>query len=101
MRDDPTTSASARGYTARVALLALAGLALAALLVRRARRTPDAAATRRALTRRGPGPATQSLVPVSPADADMGEAGRNDEERLEEALQETFPGSDPISTRIE
>jgi hypothetical protein len=31
----------------------------------------------------------------------MGEAGRNEEERLDEALQESFPTSDPVSVRIE
>jgi hypothetical protein len=44
---------------------------------------------------------TQSLVPVQPADDDLGVAGRNQEQRLDEALEETFPSSDPISLRIE
>jgi hypothetical protein len=44
---------------------------------------------------------TQSTVAVNPADTPMGEPGRNDEERLDEAIQESFPGSDPISVRIE
>jgi hypothetical protein len=38
---------------------------------------------------------------VNPADTPLGEPGRNDDERLDEALQETFPGSDPIATHIE
>jgi hypothetical protein len=44
---------------------------------------------------------TQSLVPVQPADEDLGVAGQNLEQRLDEALEETFPGSDPISVHIE
>ncbi len=47
------------------------------------------------------GPVTQAVVPVSPADSDLGEPGRNTEQRLDEALQETFPASDPISVHIE
>jgi hypothetical protein len=47
------------------------------------------------------GPVTQSTVVVNPADTPMGEAGRNEEERLDEALQESFPTSDPVSVRIE
>ena len=54
----------------------------------------------RALSRR-PGPATPSLVTINAADAPLGVPGRNQELRLEEALQETFPASDPISTGIE
>jgi hypothetical protein len=51
----------------------------------------------RALSRTG----TQASVPVQPADLDLGEPGRNTERRLDEALEETFPGSDPISVHIE
>jgi hypothetical protein len=43
----------------------------------------------------------QTRVPVQPADLDLGEPGRNTEQRLDEALEETFPGSDPISVHIE
>jgi hypothetical protein len=46
-------------------------------------------------------PVTQATVPVNPADAPMGTPGRNEEQRLDEALQETFPTSDPVSIRIE
>jgi hypothetical protein len=46
-------------------------------------------------------PITQPTVPANPADADLGEPGRNTEQRLDEALMETFPTSDPIATRIE
>jgi hypothetical protein len=44
---------------------------------------------------------TQATVAVNPADTHMGEAGRNEEERLDEAPQESFPTSDPVSVRIE
>jgi hypothetical protein len=46
-------------------------------------------------------PVTQAVVPVSAADAPIGPPGENVEDRLDEAIQETFPASDPISTRIE
>jgi hypothetical protein len=46
-------------------------------------------------------PVTQAVVPVNPADAPIGPPGQNEEDRLDEAIQETFPASDPISTRIE
>lgn len=52
------------------------------------------------MRRRHP-PVTQAVVTVNPADAPIGPPGRNAEDRLDEALQETFPASDPISTRIE
>jgi hypothetical protein len=46
-------------------------------------------------------PVTQALVPVSPADTPIGPPGQNEEDRLDEAIQETFPASDPIATHIE
>ena len=46
-------------------------------------------------------PVTQAIVPVSPADMPIGKPGDNMEERLDEAVHETFPASDPISVRIE
>jgi hypothetical protein len=46
-------------------------------------------------------PVTQAVVPVSPADTPIGPPGENLEDRLDEAIQETFPASDPISTRID
>ena len=66
--------------------------------VARNRRRP--VAPRRALSRR-PGPVTPSLVAINPADSPLGEPGRNQDLRLDEALQETFPASDPISTGID
>jgi hypothetical protein len=46
-------------------------------------------------------PVTQAVVPVSAADTPIGPPGRNQDDRLDEAIQETFPASDPISTHIE
>lgn len=46
------------------------------------------------------GPITQATVPTA-ADTPMGEPGHNEEERLDEALQESFPSSDPVSIHIE
>ena len=46
-------------------------------------------------------PMTQAVVPVSAADTPIGPPGANQEDRLDEAIQETFPASDPISTHIE
>ena len=47
------------------------------------------------------GPVTQATVPATPADAPIGPPGQNQEERLDEALQESFPSSDPVSIHIE
>jgi len=49
----------------------------------------------------GRGPVTQAIVPTSPADMPMGSPGDNLEERLDEALHESFPASDPVSVHIE
>ncbi len=49
----------------------------------------------------GPGPMTQATVPVNPADDDLGNPGENIQQRLDEAIEETFPGSDPVSMQIE
>jgi hypothetical protein len=46
-------------------------------------------------------PVTQATVPVNPADTPIGKPGENLEERLDEAIQESFPASDPVSTHIE
>ena len=37
----------------------------------------------------------------SPRRDDLGEPGRNTEARLDEAIEESFPASDPVSIRIE
>lgn len=44
---------------------------------------------------------TPSTMPANPADAPLGKPGQNQQQRLDEALEETFPASDPVSTRIE
>lgn len=46
-------------------------------------------------------PVTPSLMKREPAGAPIGRPGRNEEQRLDEALQETMPTSDPVSIRIE
>jgi hypothetical protein len=46
-------------------------------------------------------PVTQAIVPVTPADTYLGVPGRNLDRRLDEALKETFPASDPIAICIE
>jgi len=47
------------------------------------------------------GPVTQAIVPVNPAATPIGPPGRNLEQRLDEAVEETFPASDPIAVHIE
>ena len=37
----------------------------------------------------------------SPRPDDLGEPGRNTDQRLDEAIEESFPASDPVSIRIE
>jgi hypothetical protein len=90
---------SKQQWAGRVLRAVVLGAAVV-LLVRRMSAARQGRAPVRALTRR-PGPVTQALVPVTPADAWLGEPGHNEEQRLDEALQETFPGSDPIATHIE
>ncbi|HEX5385732.1 MAG TPA: xanthine dehydrogenase family protein molybdopterin-binding subunit [Gemmatimonadales bacterium] len=46
-------------------------------------------------------PMTQSITPANPAASDMGVPGRNLDQRLDEALKQTFPASDPVAVRIE
>jgi hypothetical protein len=48
-----------------------------------------------------PAPMTPALQAVHPADAGLGTPGDNTEARLDEAIQESFPASDPVSIRIE
>lgn len=47
-----------------------------------------------------PAPMTPSLKTKQPADAPLGEPGENEEERLDEALQESMGTSDPVSIKI-
>jgi hypothetical protein len=46
------------------------------------------------------GPMTPASVPVYP-EHPLGPPGRNEQDRLDEALDESFPTSDSPSTRIE
>jgi hypothetical protein len=84
------------------AALGLAAAVLGLVLMYRRRRPslgPEQTATGRGNTPRGP--VTQSLVPVNPADTRLDGPGNNVEQRLDEAIQETFPASDPIALHIE
>lgn len=44
---------------------------------------------------------TPALATVNAADTPIGPTGENEEDRLDEAIQETFPASDPIAICIE
>jgi hypothetical protein len=46
-------------------------------------------------------PMTQASVPASAADTPIGPPGADVEDRLDEALKETFPASDPVAIQIE
>jgi len=46
-------------------------------------------------------PMTPATSGVNPADAPIGPPGDNEDDRLDEALEESFPASDPVSVRIE
>lgn len=47
------------------------------------------------------GPMTPATNPADPAASPIGPTGRNLESRLDEALEESFPASDPVSVHIE
>lgn len=47
-----------------------------------------------------PGPTTPSIPTLQPADQPIGTPGKNEEDRLDEALQETMTTSDPVSIKI-
>lgn len=47
-----------------------------------------------------PGPMTPAIKTLQPADAPIGEPGENEEDRLDEALQESMGTSDPVSIKI-
>ena len=78
----------------RLAFVAGFATAIGLVLVTSRRRARSAAIAAR-------GPVTQATVPTTAADLPLGEPGRNLDERLEEALHESFPASDPISLHIE
>ncbi len=52
------------------------------------------------LKAKSPGPMTPATHDLHAADTPIGQPGRNDEDRLDEALQESFPTSDPVSIQI-
>jgi hypothetical protein len=83
------------GFSPWVALALAAGAFALVFVAYRRLRAP---AGRHALDRP---PVTQASDRINAADADLGRPGQNVEERLDEALMETFPTSDPISLRIE
>lgn len=47
------------------------------------------------------GPMTPACSVREAADRKVGRPGRNEQDRLDEALEETLPTSDPVSIRIE
>jgi hypothetical protein len=47
-----------------------------------------------------PGPMTPATTDVQAAETPIGQPGRNLDDRLDEALQESFPTSDPVSIQI-
>jgi len=46
-------------------------------------------------------PMMPALQAIHAADTPLGAPGENTEDRLDEAIQESFPASDPVSIRIE
>jgi len=46
-------------------------------------------------------PMMPALQAIHAADTPLGKPGENLEDRLDEAIQESFPASDPVSIRIE
>jgi hypothetical protein len=71
----------------------LAGAAFTAAAFMTYRALKRASAKRR-------GPMTPATTDVHAAEAPIGKPGQNLDDRLDEALQESFPTSDPISIQI-
>jgi hypothetical protein len=46
-------------------------------------------------------PMTPATAETNPADAPIGPPGANQESRLDEGIEESFPASDPVSVHIE
>jgi hypothetical protein len=68
------------------------------VLVRRRQRRKAVSATAQPEVR---GPSPQATGSDHPADTVPGRPGKNEDERLDEAIQETFPASDPVSIKID
>jgi hypothetical protein len=79
---------------------AATAIAVTEILKRRANRDVVHSRGNPQLNGDGPGPTTPSTSKRHAAEADMGTPGRNEEERLDEALQESFPTSDPVSIQV-
>lgn len=95
-----SSSASPRGVAFFVGTLLGAATAIAVNEVMK-RRTPGVRARLKAhLDGDGPGPMTPATIKDHAADSHMGTPGDNEEERLDEALQESFPTSDPVSIKV-
>lgn len=58
------------------------------------------AVARRMKNAKRPGPMTPATTDVHASEAPMGKPGHNLDDRLDEALQESFPTSDPVSIQI-
>jgi hypothetical protein len=58
------------------------------------------AVAKRVKAAKSAGPMTPATTDVHAADSPIGPAGRNEDDRLDEALQESFPTSDPVSIQI-
>ena len=93
MRSMRSRAGRSSGPSAKVILAVVLGAGLLAYWQERRRRK-----RRRRHVR---GPITQALVRFQPADMDLGVPGRNTEQRLDEAIHETFPASDPVAISIE
>jgi hypothetical protein len=95
--DRPFRAARTRNRSLALGL----GVCTVVLMYRRRRPSvgPEQPATERGDIPRGP--VTQALVPVNPADTSLDGPGHSVEQRLDEAIQETFPASDPIALHIE
>ena len=96
-----TRRSSLRARPVRAALAAGAGALVLLFVVRGGLRLGGRAPATASGLQGGPGPVTQATVPFTPADRPLNPPGRNADQRLDEAVEESFPASDPISVHIE
>jgi ribosomal protein S12 methylthiotransferase accessory factor YcaO len=94
--DSPAKTVAA--FAAGALVGAAAAVAITELLKRRAKQV--AVHSHPMLNGDGPGPTTPSTSKHHAADSHMGTPGHNEEERLDEALKESFPTSDPVSIQV-